>query len=86
MSRSDQILSRLMALHPKIIDLSLDRMHRILAALGNPERRIPPVIHIALTRQRKLAASRRRSQEPARRARRNRLKVMVVTWLFQYLH
>ncbi|WP_304615479.1 bifunctional folylpolyglutamate synthase/dihydrofolate synthase [Paracoccus sp. (in: a-proteobacteria)] len=49
MSRSDQILSRLMALHPKIIDLSLDRMHRILAALGNPERRIPPAIHIAGT-------------------------------------
>ncbi|MGZ3215337.1 bifunctional folylpolyglutamate synthase/dihydrofolate synthase [Paracoccus sp. T5] len=49
MSQSDQILGRLMALHPKIIDLSLDRMHRILAALGNPERSIPPVIHIAGT-------------------------------------
>ncbi|MBU2956311.1 folylpolyglutamate synthase/dihydrofolate synthase family protein [Paracoccus sp. 1_MG-2023] len=47
--RSDLILQRLMALHPKIIDLSLDRMHRILAALGNPERSIPPVIHIAGT-------------------------------------
>lgn len=49
MTTSDAILSRLMALHPKVIDLSLDRMHRILAALGNPERRIPPVIHIAGT-------------------------------------
>ena len=49
MSQSDAILDRLMALHPKVIDLSLDRMHRILAALGNPERRIPPVIHIAGT-------------------------------------
>ncbi|WP_411956990.1 bifunctional folylpolyglutamate synthase/dihydrofolate synthase [Paracoccus homiensis] len=49
MSHSDAILDRLMALHPKVIDLSLDRMHRILAALGNPERRIPPVIHVAGT-------------------------------------
>ncbi|CAM3428248.1 folylpolyglutamate synthase/dihydrofolate synthase family protein [Paracoccus nototheniae] len=46
---SDAILSRLMALHPKVIDLSLDRMHRLLAALDHPERRIPPVIHIAGT-------------------------------------
>lgn len=49
MTTSDAILSRLMALHPKVIDLSLDRMHRLLAALGNPERVIPPVIHIAGT-------------------------------------
>ncbi|MBM3605796.1 MAG: bifunctional folylpolyglutamate synthase/dihydrofolate synthase [Alphaproteobacteria bacterium] len=49
MSQSDAILARLMALHPKVIDLSLDRMHRLLAALGHPERRIPPVIHIAGT-------------------------------------
>ncbi len=47
--QSDAILGRLMSLHPKIIDLSLDRMHRILAALGNPERSIPPVIHVAGT-------------------------------------
>ena len=49
MSASDIILQRLMSLHPKVIDLSLDRMHRILSALGNPERRIPPVIHVAGT-------------------------------------
>lgn len=49
MSGSDAILARLMSLHPKVIDLSLDRMHRILAALGHPERRIPPAIHIAGT-------------------------------------
>lgn len=49
MSHSDAILDRLMALHPKIIDLSLDRMHRLLAALGHPERNLPPVIHIAGT-------------------------------------
>lgn len=49
MSHSDAILDRLMSLHPKVIDLSLDRMRRLLAALGNPERRIPPVIHVAGT-------------------------------------
>ena len=34
MTTSDAILARLMGLHPKVIDLSLERMHRILAALG----------------------------------------------------
>ena len=38
-----------MTLHPKVIDLTLDRVHRLLAALDHPERRIPPVIHIAGT-------------------------------------
>ena len=38
-----------MALHPKIIDLTLDRVWRLLAALGHPERALPPVIHIAGT-------------------------------------
>ena len=38
-----------MTLHPKVIDLTLDRMHRLLAALGHPETRLPPVIHIAGT-------------------------------------
>ena len=37
------------ALHPKLIDLSLDRMWRILARLGHPERKLPPVIHVAGT-------------------------------------
>ena len=46
---SDAILERMMTLHPKVIDLTLDRMHRLLAALGNPERQLPPVIHIAGT-------------------------------------
>lgn len=49
MAASDLILDRLAALHPRKIDLSLDRMHRILAALGNPERRLPPVVHVAGT-------------------------------------
>lgn len=46
---SDLILARMMAFHPKIIDLTLDRVHRLLAALGHPERSLPPVIHIAGT-------------------------------------
>ncbi len=46
---SDAILERMMSLHPKIIDLTLDRMWRLLAALGHPEAALPPVIHIAGT-------------------------------------
>ncbi len=46
---SDVILQRMMALHPKIIDLTLDRVWRLLDALGNPQEKLPPVIHIAGT-------------------------------------
>jgi len=46
---SDLVLERMMTLHPKVIDLTLDRVHRLLAALGHPEKRLPPVIHIAGT-------------------------------------
>jgi dihydrofolate synthase/folylpolyglutamate synthase len=49
MSGLDTIVGRLLALHPKKIDLSLDRMQRLLAALDHPERRLPPVIHVAGT-------------------------------------
>ena len=49
MSGSDAILNRMMTFHPKVIDLTLDRVHRLLAALGNPERHLPPVIHVAGT-------------------------------------
>ncbi len=45
----DSILARLTALHPKRIDLSLDRIERLLAALDHPERKLPPVIHVAGT-------------------------------------
>ncbi|CAL8968621.1 Folylpolyglutamate synthase [Rhodoplanes serenus] len=45
----DAILARLLALHPRRIDLTLDRMWRMLVALGHPERRLPPVIHVAGT-------------------------------------
>lgn len=46
---SDVILTRMMALHPKVMDLTLDRMWRLLRALGNPQNDLPPVIHIAGT-------------------------------------
>ena len=46
---SDLILARMMALHPKIIDLTLDRVWRLLAALDHPEEKLSPVIHIAGT-------------------------------------
>ncbi|HKQ94140.1 MAG TPA: folylpolyglutamate synthase/dihydrofolate synthase family protein [Aestuariivirgaceae bacterium] len=49
MAVSDAILKRLLTLHPKIIDLSLDRMERLLARLGAPQERLPPVIHVAGT-------------------------------------
>lgn len=49
MAVSDAILTRLLTLHPKIIDLSLERMQRLLQRLGSPERRLPPTIHIAGT-------------------------------------
>ncbi len=48
-SRSDVILDRLTGLHPKLIDLNLERMNRLLAALGHPELSLPPVVHIAGT-------------------------------------
>ena len=46
---SDAVLERLTRLHPKIIDLSLGRIERLLARLGHPERRLPPVVHVAGT-------------------------------------
>ena len=46
---SASLLAQMTALHPDEIELSLDRTWRLLAALGNPQRRLPPVIHIAGT-------------------------------------
>jgi dihydrofolate synthase / folylpolyglutamate synthase len=45
----DAMLARLLALHPRRIDLSLGRIERLLAGLEHPERRLPPVIHVAGT-------------------------------------
>src|SRR5689334_12606176 len=49
MESSDALIARFLALHPKTIDLSLERIERLLARLGHPERRLPPVIHVAGT-------------------------------------
>jgi dihydrofolate synthase / folylpolyglutamate synthase len=49
MTPIDSIIARLTALHPKRIDLSLGRIERLLAALDHPERKLPPVIHVAGT-------------------------------------
>jgi dihydrofolate synthase/folylpolyglutamate synthase len=49
MSSVDSIVERLTALHPKRIDLSLERIERLLAALDHPDRKLPPVIHVAGT-------------------------------------
>ncbi len=46
---SDRVLERLSRLHPKLIDLSLGRIERLLATLGNPHKKLPPVVHVAGT-------------------------------------
>jgi dihydrofolate synthase/folylpolyglutamate synthase len=46
---SESVLERLTRLHPKLIDLSLGRMSRLLHALGDPQHRLPPVLHVAGT-------------------------------------
>ncbi len=43
------VIARLSALHPQGIDLGLERMHRLLERLDHPERKLPPVIHVAGT-------------------------------------
>jgi dihydrofolate synthase/folylpolyglutamate synthase len=45
----DAVLARLLELHPKKIDLSMERIERLLLALGSPHRHLPPVIHVAGT-------------------------------------
>jgi dihydrofolate synthase / folylpolyglutamate synthase len=49
MTPVDAIIARLLGLHPKKIDLSLERLMRLLARLDHPEQRLPPVIHVAGT-------------------------------------
>lgn len=48
-AQSDAIIARLGKLHPKVIDLSLGRITRLLEKLGNPHLSLPPVIHLAGT-------------------------------------
>lgn len=49
MPTSDQLLAELKQLHPRLIDLSLGRVERLLEKLGGPHKKLPPVIHIAGT-------------------------------------
>jgi dihydrofolate synthase / folylpolyglutamate synthase len=46
---STTLMARFLALHPKKIDLSLDRMEQILPKIGDPHKRLPPTIHVAGT-------------------------------------
>lgn len=48
-SEAERIIEQLLGLHPKGFDLSLDRITRLLEKLGNPQKRLPPVIHVAGT-------------------------------------
>jgi len=54
---ADREIERLMALHPKGFDLSLDRIRGLMERLGNPQDRLPPVIHIAGTNGKGSAAA-----------------------------
>lgn len=47
--RIEPIIDRLHGLHPRLIDLSLERLERLLAKLGHPERQLPPIVHVAGT-------------------------------------
>ena len=49
LGRAEAIIERLHGLYPKLIDLSLDRLERLLGQLGHPERHLPPVLHVAGT-------------------------------------
>ncbi|WFS00699.1 bifunctional folylpolyglutamate synthase/dihydrofolate synthase [Rhizobium tumorigenes] len=48
-SQAEQVIDELLGLHPKGFDLSLDRITRLLELLGNPQTKLPPVIHVAGT-------------------------------------
>ncbi|MCC6717220.1 MAG: bifunctional folylpolyglutamate synthase/dihydrofolate synthase [Acetobacteraceae bacterium] len=48
-ARIEAVIERLHTLYPRLIDLSLERLQRLLAALGHPERNLPPVLHVAGT-------------------------------------
>ncbi len=56
-SAAERAIDRLLTLHPKGFDLSLERIRRLLARLGDPQKRLPPVIHIAGTNGKGSAAA-----------------------------
>ncbi|WP_309086147.1 folylpolyglutamate synthase/dihydrofolate synthase family protein [Chelativorans sp.] len=57
MSAAERVIDRLMTLHPKGFDLSLERIGRLLQRLGDPQEKLPPVIHIAGTNGKGSAAA-----------------------------
>ena len=48
-TKTDKLLKEFINLHPKYIDLSLNRLHNLLKKLGSPHKNLPPTIHIAGT-------------------------------------
>ncbi len=48
-SKTDKLLNEFISLHPKYIDLSLNRLEKLLNKLGNPHKNLPHTIHIAGT-------------------------------------
>ena len=48
-TKTDRLLKEFINLHPKYIDLSLNRLTFLLKKLGNPHKKLPPIIHIAGT-------------------------------------
>ena len=48
-TKTDQLLREFINLHPKYIDLSLNRLEKLLKKLGDPHKKLPPTIHIAGT-------------------------------------
>lgn len=56
-SAAEREIERLMSLHPKGFDLSLDRIRQLMDRLGNPQDRLPPVVHIAGTNGKGSAAA-----------------------------
>lgn len=49
MSDIESVLARIANRRPVIIDLSLDRIRAALSRLGHPQRKLPPIFHVAGT-------------------------------------
>ncbi len=49
MTANDPIVQRLMSHHPRVITLGLERIEQLLKQLGSPEKKLPPLVHVAGT-------------------------------------
>ena len=81
MNKSNDILKRLELLHPKKIDLSLNRLRNLLRKLGNPHLKLPPVIHVAGTNGKGSVISYLRSKHVLRKRCFHQIKFFN-SWLF----